>query len=95
MYKKKREEKAQKVFIIVENSENTQKLEDICRSKNTDANFVLSITHSASLAGFSKRFMKQLEENRGIKATHQGPITSTYLKTLNEVRESIANMNIY
>ncbi|EPB88485.1 hypothetical protein HMPREF1544_04720 [Mucor circinelloides 1006PhL] len=64
--------------------QNIVDFQKICEERDMEDNRILSITHSASLASFSKRFMTLLEKEEEPSVTHDQPITSAYLRQLGE-----------
>ncbi|KAI8644470.1 Mis6-domain-containing protein [Parasitella parasitica] len=56
----------------------------ICEERGMDVSKLLSITHSAALAAFSKRFMTQLENDEKSSIIHDQPVTSVYLRQIEE-----------
>ncbi|KAI9489715.1 Mis6-domain-containing protein [Zychaea mexicana] len=62
----------------------TKVYDNLCESRGESANLVLSLTHSAALAGFSERFIQEKENNANVEARHNGPVTAQLLETLSE-----------
>ncbi|CEI99790.1 hypothetical protein RMCBS344292_13870 [Rhizopus microsporus] len=64
-----------------------ERLFERCQERGTDVQRALSITQSAALIGFSKRFMKALEEQEtNHQVMHHEPITANSLAKLGQVR---------
>ncbi|KAG2212527.1 hypothetical protein INT45_007821 [Circinella minor] len=62
----------------------TQVYNNLCESRGESANLVLSLTHSASLTGFSERFIQEKENEANVKICHEGPVTAQSLKHLSD-----------
>ncbi|KAI7854463.1 Mis6-domain-containing protein [Circinella umbellata] len=62
----------------------TQVYNNLCESRGESANLVLSLTHSASLTGFSERFLQEKENEANVKIRHEGPVTAQSLKQLSD-----------
>ncbi|KAF1796465.1 hypothetical protein FB192DRAFT_1463182 [Mucor lusitanicus] len=67
--------------------QNILDFQKICQDRDMEVNKLLSITHSASLAAFSKRFMTLLEKEENANVTHNQPISSAYLRELEEASQ--------
>lgn len=61
-----------------------KELGELCEKRGEELKMTFSITHSGALAGYSKRFMRELEKEQTALIHHTEPVTLDYLKALGE-----------